>query len=147
MNRTAVVYTSIHHKNTIKLLEKVKEEVDFDLISAEDACNHDLTLYDRLGLASGIYAFNMHKNLYKVVEEQEIPENIFIIYTSGIKKDDWAKDIIEKLKKKGKKIIAQFNCPGYDTFGPLKLVGGINKNRPDDSDIAKAVEFMKDNVI
>jgi hypothetical protein len=32
----------------------------------------------------------------------------------------------------------------FDTYSPWKLVGGINKGHPDDTDIANAVTFFDD---
>ena len=39
--------------------------------------------------------------------------------------------------------LGTYFCKGFDTFGPFKLIGGINKNRPDQSDIDGAVKFYK----
>ena len=36
---------------------------------------------------------------------------------------------------------AHYSCLAYDTFGPFKLVGGINKGRPNEDDLQNAVEF------
>ncbi len=49
------------------------------------------------------------------------------------------KSSIKKLRgvliKKGFEIIGEFNCLELDTFGPLKLIGGIKQERPNESDI------------
>ena len=34
--------------------------------------------------------------------------------------------------------VGAFCCPGFDTWGPLRLVGGVNKGRPDDTDLERA---------
>ena len=40
--------------------------------------------------------------------------------------------------------LGRYVCHGYDTFGPLKLMGGmIQKGHPDEKDVALAVEFYK----
>ncbi len=39
-----------------------------------------------------------------------------------------------------------YGCPGYDTYGPFKLVGGMNKERPNQEDCDGVVEFF-DHVI
>ncbi|MDD7612301.1 MAG: hypothetical protein PUJ82_15435, partial [Spirochaetales bacterium] len=33
--------------------------------------------------------------------------------------------------------------PGYDTWGPFKLIGGKNKNHPDENDIKNAIQFYE----
>ena len=37
--------------------------------------------------------------------------------------------------------IGRFQCKGFDTYGPFKLIGGIAKGHPDQKDIREAVEF------
>ncbi|MGV8176958.1 MAG: hypothetical protein ACP5NX_04105 [Candidatus Bilamarchaeaceae archaeon] len=48
-----------------------------------------------------------------------------------------------KMLEKHFNIIAEFACKGWDTFGPLKMVGGINRGRPNDGDLKKAKEFAR----
>ena len=36
-----------------------------------------------------------------------------------------------------------FQCPAWDTFGPFKLVGGLQKGHPDEKDLKATVEFYK----
>jgi hypothetical protein len=36
-----------------------------------------------------------------------------------------------------------FSCRGYDTWLPFRLVGGINKARPDAGDLALAHAFAQ----
>lgn len=31
--------------------------------------------------------------------------------------------------------LGSYGCKGYDTYGPFGLIGGINKNHPDDQEI------------
>jgi len=47
------------------------------------------------------------------------------------------------LNRKEFNIIGEFNCLGFDYNGPLKLIGGINKGRPNKRDIQKARLFAK----
>ena len=35
-------------------------------------------------------------------------------------------------------ILGEFQCPGYDTWGPFKSIGGLNRGRPNKSDMARA---------
>ena len=36
-----------------------------------------------------------------------------------------------------------FRCRGFDTYGPFKLVDGIRKGHPDETELKTAVEFYK----
>ena len=38
--------------------------------------------------------------------------------------------------------MGSFGCKGYDTFGPFKLVGGIARGRPDETDLKNACQFL-----
>jgi flavodoxin len=49
----------------------------------------------------------------------------------------------EKLVNKGFAVMDEFCCKGWDTVGPLKLFGGINKGRPDGNDLAAARAFAQ----
>ena len=53
--RKAIVYTSVHHGNTEKLVKRIAEECQVDLIDAIKQMNADLNDYDMIGFASGIY--------------------------------------------------------------------------------------------
>ncbi len=145
MKDMAIVYSSYHHGNTKKILDEMAKVSDIDLISVEEASDVDLSGYEYIGFASGIYAFKMCKKLTKFAENFPFDEKqkSFIIYTCGMDKKDFSKDF-EKLLKNGKsQFIGTFRSLGYDTFGPLKLIGGINKNRPNEEDFQRAREFIK----
>ena len=47
------------------------------------------------------------------------------------------------LEEKHADLIGTFSCKGYDTFGPVKLVGGSGKGRPNAKDLAAAVDFYR----
>ena len=46
-------------------------------------------------------------------------------------------------EEKNCRCLGVFYCKGFDTFGPFKLVGGINKNRPNTEDMEQAVPFYR----
>ena len=49
----------------------------------------------------------------------------------------------EKLVNRGFVVVDEFCCKGWDTVGPLKLFGGINKGKPDENDLAAARAFAR----
>jgi len=49
----------------------------------------------------------------------------------------------EQLAGRGFSIVDEFSCKAWDSWGPLKLIGGINKGRPDEQDLAAAREFAR----
>ena len=40
-------------------------------------------------------------------------------------------------------MIGEFSCRGYDTVGPLSFVGGLNREHPNETDLAQAVAFAQ----
>ena len=53
--RKAIVYASVHHGNTEKLVKSIAEECQVDLIDAVKQSDADLSNYDMIGFASGIH--------------------------------------------------------------------------------------------
>jgi flavodoxin len=76
-----------------------------------------------------------------------INKKAFIFSTSGLKKiplvHDFDKPLRKKLEGKGFDIVSGFSCRGLDTYRATKLVGGINKGRPNAEDLRKAEEFAR----
>lgn len=50
---------------------------------------------------------------------------------------------LELIKSKDASFAGYYSCSGYDTWGPFKLIGGKNKNHPDENDIKKAIQFYE----
>ena len=140
--KTAIVYYSKHHGNTKKLLDAIATVYDVMLVDVVQQADVDLTGYDRIGLASGIYYTSFAKQVLSFATER-LPENadVFYIYTHGAPKGNFLKSIREIVTKKHCREIGEYHCQGYDTFGPFKLVGGIAKGHPTEAEINGAVEF------
>ena len=142
---TAIVYYSQHHGNTKKLLDAIKAaDLSVELIDVVKAPDFDLSTYDRIGFASGIYFSAFAKQLISYADAH-LPEkkDIFYIYTHGAPKGDFLKAMREIVNRKHGNELGEYRCQGYDTFGPFKLVGGIAKGHPTEDEIKRAVEFYK----
>ena len=140
--RIAIVYTSVHHGNTEKLVKRIAEECQVDLIDAIKQMNADLNDYDMIGFASGNYYSKFHQSILKFSEENlSADKKVFLICTYGGSAN--FKSIEQILNKKHASVVGKFGCKGYDTFGPFKLVGGIAKGHPDEEDMKNAVDFVK----
>ena len=141
---TAIVYYSKHHGNTKKLLDAIAAKNDVTLIDVVASPSADLSGYDRIGFASGIYYTAFAKQIMAYAEEH-LPENkaVFYIYTHGAPKGEFLKGMREIAGKKHCREIGEYHCQGFDTFGPFKLVGGIAKGHPTAEEIAGAVKFYQ----
>lgn len=138
----AIIYASVHHGNTKKVVEAIAKACEVDLIDATQIKEKDLNGYDAIGFASGIYYSKYHQAVLNFASNN-LPDNkkVFYICTNGGRAS--YKSIEEITQRKNAVEIGRFSCKGYDTFGPWKLIGGIAKGRPNDRDLEKAVAFFK----
>lgn len=142
---TAILYYSKHHGNTKKLLDAIAAAHDVTLIDVTKEKKTDLSMYDRIGLASGIYAGNLGKPLLTYAEEN-LPEGmpVFFLYTSAMgAKTKFPKAAEALIAKKRGTILGKYACQGYNTFGPFKIIGGTAKGHPTKEELAAAVSFYE----
>jgi len=142
---TAIVYYSQHHGNTKKLLDAIASiDSSVTLFDVTENPDVDLSFYDRIGFASGIY-FNSFARQILSFADAHLPKNkdVFYIYTHGAPVGSFLKGIREIAEKKNCRELGSYHCLGFDTFGPFKLVGGIARGHPDEEEIAAAVSFYK----
>ena len=142
--KTAIVYYSKHHGNTKKLLNTIAQKNPVTLIDITAYPAVDLSEYDRIGFASGIYYSKFHKTLLKFAKENfPVGKETFFIYTYGAEKNGYTKAITEADLTRKAKILGEFGCFGFNTFGPFKLIGGIAKGHPDKTDFDHVLSFYK----
>lgn len=142
--KTAICYFSEHHGNTLKVLERLAEEFDIDLIDVRSRVAVHLEMYDMIGFASGIYYGRFHETVTDFAK-QYLPEGkkVFFVYTCGAPRKGYTAAAAEAVADKKAEILGKFQCKGFDTFGPFKLIGGIAKNHPNEDDVLAAIEFYK----
>ncbi|HPF87322.1 MAG TPA: flavodoxin domain-containing protein [Candidatus Limiplasma sp.] len=143
MPKTAILYRSPHHGNTKKLINAIaKAHADVTLVKAgEDS--FDPSRFDVIGFASGVYAGRLHRSVHKALNELGGDgRKGFVIYTCGdTAGEKYGKRFLDALAEKGFTPCGFYWCLGHDSFGPLRLVGGIHKGRPNADDIQGAVDF------
>jgi flavodoxin len=145
--KALIIYISVHHGNTEKVAKVIANILDADLLQVEQADASMLEQYDLIGFGSGIYFGKHHESLLDFVDKLPMLRNkkVFIFSTSGLRKirfiHDFDKPLKEKLQQKGFDIIGEFSCRGLDTYRATKLVGGINKGRPNAKDLKQAEDF------
>ena len=61
--KTVIVYYSSHHGNTKKLVESLAQGRDVTLIDAAVTKTADLSSYELIGFASGIYFGKFHESV------------------------------------------------------------------------------------
>lgn len=143
--KTAIIYHSAHHGNTKKVLDAIAGKFEVTLIDAVKTPDADLTGYDLIGFASGIYYSKFHKSVLQWAE-QRLPAGakVFFLYTCGADKAGYTAAIARIAAQKNAVILGEYGCPGLDTFGPFKLIGGIAKGHPNEEEMSRAVQFYAD---
>jgi len=147
--KTLIVYVSVHHGNSQKVAKVMANALNADLLQVEQVDENVLAQYDLIGFGSGIYFGRHHKSLLDFVDKLPVLKNKkgFIFSTSGLRKirfiHDFDKPLKEKLLEKGFNIIGEFSCRGFDTYGASKIIGGINRGRPNEKDLKQAEDFAK----
>ena len=91
------------------------------MIDAVKQSDADLSRYDMIGFASGIYFSKFHQSILKFAEKN-LPDDkkVFLICTYGGSAN--YKSIEQVLDKKNDSVVGKFGCKGYDKFGVFKLV-------------------------
>ncbi len=143
--KTAIVFYSQHHKNTKKLLDAIKIEFpEVKLIDVSMTKVAELEGYDRIGIASGIYYSKFAKPLMEYLKTH-LPKDkeVFAIYTYGRESLTYTKEVKLLVDERHGTYLGEYGCYGFDTFGPFKLVGGIQKGHPTTAEISDAVDFYR----
>ena len=143
--KTVIIFASTHHGNTKKVAEHMAKSVSADLIDITQNRNPDISMYEMVGLASGVYFHSFHETLKNFVQNASFKENqkVFLVATCGVAYIDYTKGIKKLLKQKNVECAGSFQCRGYDTYGIFGKLGGIAKGHPNQQELKKAADFIK----
>ena len=145
--KALVIYESVHHGNTKKIAEAIARVLRAKLVTAGEASADSVAHSDLVGFGSGIYGGRHHRLLLEFVDglPRSDGKQAFIFSTSGGPNGSKShRRLKEALARKGFAILGEFSCKGFDTFGPFKLIGGLNKGRPNGQDLADAERFARE---
>lgn len=143
--KTAIVYYSQHHGNTKKLIDAIASKYEVTLIDATKDADQDLSQYDLIGFASGIYYSKFAGQVLEYAKRnlKTQGKKVFFLYTYGNYQKIYTKDITEVCAARAAEIVGKYGCFGFDTYGPFKLVGGLKKGHPDEDEVQGAVKFFE----
>ena len=144
MEKAVIIYASTHHGSTRKLAEAIANQYDIHLIDATKQQETDLSAYDLIGFASGIDFGKFYDSAEQFLEEN-LPENkrVFFLYTCAKVSNRFTETIKTAARKKGAIILGDYGCRGFNTYGPWKMIGGMNKGHPTQEEITEAVRFFE----
>lgn len=155
--KSLMIVSSYHHQNTLKIAQAMAQVLDASIQPPQHTQPDTLQEYDLVGFGSGIYSEKHHQDLLDLADKLPSVRNkkAFIFSTCGA--PAFAVDgghvneyiikfhtpLREKLHMKGYLIVDEFNCAGWNTNSFLKFFGGINKGRPNATDLSHAETFAE----
>jgi len=121
-------------------------EMEAELFDAALVSPDELNRYDMIGFGSGIYFGRPHPSIRNLVSAMPaLAKNVFLFSTSGLPflRHVWHSGLKRVLLRKGYALVGEFNCRGWDTVGPLRWIGGLNRQHPNRHDLDRAVAFAR----
>lgn len=147
-----IISHSIHHGNTNLVAKAIAEAFreggwQAELLDIEEAAAADLSRYALVGFGSGIYFGRHHPEILRLPRQlNPAPKTAFIFSTAGLPFLKWMQHTAmrRRLKQSGIPILGEHSTRGWDTVGPLWLMGGINRKHPNDRDLERAKTFARE---
>lgn len=145
--RTLIVCVSVSHGNTRKVADALADELHAEVVEPEAVRPEDVAEHDLVGFGSGIYYARPHRRLVELL--RRLPDGggtpAFVFATSG-RRAPWGgytRPLERALRRRNYEVVGSFSCRGWDTWLPLRLLGGINRGHPDESDLHDARAFAR----
>lgn len=147
--RSLILLESVHHGNTAKVADAIRKILGADVAAPEAVDAASLARYGLVGFASGVYYGHMHPALTawlaRLPDAPSPSKPAFVVSTSGLPclAKVWSAPVRRLLARKGFDVVGEFACRGFDTWGPLGPLGGLNRSHPDARDLARAARFAQ----
>ena len=142
--KTLILFHSEHHGNTKKVADVIGRILGAETVRSADAGSLDMKGYDMIGFGSGVYYGKFHDSLYRTVEylADQKGKKVFLFSTTGSKTYSMRahEAFKELLVSKCFIVVGEFSCLGFDTALSAE---GINKGKPDATDLKAAEKFAK----
>jgi flavodoxin len=149
-HNSLILCKSVDHGSTAKVAEAMRGVLGARVAAPEEIPFTSLTGYSLVGFGSGVYYGRMHPALVDwlrgLPDAKAATIPAFIFTTSGLPvlARLWAAPLRRLLTSKGFAVLGEFACRGFDTWGPLRLTGGLNRNHPDERDLDRARRFANE---
>jgi flavodoxin len=146
--KTLVVCDSRAYGNTRRVAEALAAVLDADVAAPHAVRPDEIAGYDLVGFGSGIYAMNFYRDLLELVAALPKVEGkrAFVFLTSASSERRLRKPVgklAATLAERGYEVVGHFWCRGYWEPLWLRPIGGVNKGRPNQSDLAAAQHFAR----
>lgn len=145
--RPLVLCASVHHGNTARVADVIAAHLGARRAAPAEVPHECLASAAVVGFGSGVAYGRMHESLFAWL--RGLPDHpatttpAFLFSTAGLPWLSWLwhRSLRRLLVRKGFLLLGEFSCAGRDTWGPLWLVGGLNRRHPDGRDLERAGRF------
>lgn len=144
--QSAIIHVSIHHHNTAKISASMASAIGAEVLTVAEAKQRPGSSWDVVGLGSGIFFGAHHKSLLRFAAHwEQPPKAVFIFSTAGLPSLGWLwhRSLRKIITKQKISILGEACFPGWDTVGPLRWIGGIQRGRPNQYDLDRAAAFVE----
>lgn len=142
--KSVIIYASRHQGNTEKLVKSLAERFEIDLINGETVFQVDWDKYDLIGFASGMDFGKFYPSVTALAEQLPAGKKLYSIHTCARDNEKYGSQIREIARRRDCVYLGRFACKGYNTYGPWKLIGGMNKGHPNGEDMERLAVFYEE---
>ena len=121
------------------------EVLNAALTTPKEVEPEEVAQYDMVGFGSGIYFSKHHRSILQFAEQVPRGNHKSFIFSTRGGFPVWLchRALKRILISRGWSIVGEFSCRGYDTYGPLKYIGGINRGKPGERELHNARVFAE----
>ena len=143
MSASMIVYASHHHRNTEKLVAHLAQQFRITAVNAEEVSHVNFASYDLIGFASGIDFGRFYPQVTDLAGMLPPGKRVYALYTCAKDQEKYGSEIETIAAERGCTYVGKYGCKGYNTYGPWKIVGGMNRTHPDANELAEACAFYE----
>ena len=141
--KSMIIYASRHHGNTKQLAEHLAKRYEITLVDAQKGSKVDYGGYDLIGFASGMDFGKFYPPVTALAQALPTGKCVYALYTCARDQSRYGSEIEEIAAQTGCRYLGKFGCRGYNTYGPWKLIGGMNKEHPSREELEAACAFYE----
>ncbi|MFG3426891.1 flavodoxin family protein [Streptomyces californicus] len=152
--KAVIVCVSVSHGNTLRVADAMARVLGASVVTPEEADPRELAAADLVGFGSGVFHGRLHPRLTafaRALPAARGPRSprarAFVFATSGLPElpvMPFSRPLTRLLDSKGFDVHGPaFACRAFDTWAPFRIVGGLNKRRPDADDLSAARSFAE----
>ncbi|KXP14918.1 flavodoxin domain-containing protein [Tsukamurella pseudospumae] len=144
-----LICASTHHGNTRKVADRIGGVLGAAVVTPAEVTAEQIDAADLIGFGSGVYWMSFDPALVELVRSLPVRQRgaAFVYATSGLPETPlrrYTRSLADLLGGRGFRVDPEvYHCRGWDTMGPFGLVGGMNRGRPSDADLAAAEDYAR----